>query len=46
MGRPITQEDVDFIQTLNIKNIMEIYKYTFIFLIYYLIYSNIISLPM
>ena len=30
MGRPITQEDLDIIKTLNIKNIIKFYKYTFI----------------
>ena len=30
MGRPIMQEDIEFIKTLNFKNIMKFYKYTFI----------------
>ena len=30
MGRPIMQEDIEFIKTLNFNNIMTFYKYTFI----------------
>ena len=27
MGNPITQEDLDLMQTINIKNIIQFYKY-------------------
>lgn len=30
MGRPITQEDLDMIETLNFNNIIQGYKYIFI----------------
>jgi len=27
MGNPITQEDLDLMQTINIKNVIQFYKY-------------------
>ncbi len=27
MGTPITQEDLDLMQTINIKNVIQFYKY-------------------
>ena len=30
MGNPITQEDLDLIQTINIKDIIQFYKYLII----------------
>lgn len=43
MGKPIIQEDIDMIETLNIPNIIKVYKYILLIgsIIYgsYLMYS-------
>lgn len=33
MGRPITQEDLDFIETINFRNCLMIYKKIFFFIL-------------
>ena len=42
MGKPIIQEDIDMIETLNIPNIIKVYKYINIFYLLEVLFTGVI----